>query len=33
MSKELEELKHENSYIKNKLEEISQKQNPTSKTN
>ena len=33
ISKELEELKHENSYIKNKLEEIYQKQNPPSKTN
>ena len=32
ISKELEELKHENSYIKNKLEEINQKQNPPSKT-
>ena len=33
MSKELEELKQENSYIKNKLEEIYQKQNPIIKTN
>ena len=33
MSKELEELKHENSYIKNKLEEIYQKQNPKIKEN
>ena len=33
MSKELEELKNENSYIINKLEEIYQKQNPPSKTN
>ena len=33
MSKELEELKQENSYIKNKLEEIYQKQNPIFKTN
>ena len=33
MSKELEELKHDNSYIKNKLEEISQKQNQSNKIN